>query len=76
MRQILDGTIHRAAADTVPDDFMYNVRFTAPDAVYLLDTETGYFSREMDGEIKYGELAENWREQAFSRLGVLNHVAR
>jgi hypothetical protein len=71
-RYILDGTIKNASVYETPDGLIYNVRFVAGDTTYLLDTESGYFSRERDSVTVLSKLEDDALRKVCIHLGVFD----
>lgn len=65
----LDNSL--ALAEIAEDESIdYDVLFTAGEVTYGLNTETGHFYREMDGETVYGQMSEGRRMGVYFRLGI------
>ena len=64
IRNILDGTITTAASDGDGDaDIEYDFKFTIGENVYLIDSQSGCFSRDIEGDISYAQLEDSWHER-------------
>ena len=69
-RNILDGTL-ALASSTEGDESALAATFESGPYVYRIDPETGAFSREGEGELLYGPVAERaWRLQVNTQLGL------
>ena len=74
VRNILDGTIATTEAYDNADDLTFNVMFVVADAVYMLDTTSGYFSREQGDEVVICRLEDSWIRRVYAPLGVLGLI--
>ena len=68
-RGILDSALAKAeiAAD---ESINYDVLFTVGELTYGINTETGHFYRQMDGEKAYAQLNETYLMHLAIRLGL------
>ena len=69
-RYVFDGLIDTTENLEIADDIAYNVKALAGNTTYLIDTATGYFSREKNGETVTCVLDKQWCEDVYLRLGV------
>ena len=73
LRCILDGTIRVDGEFEIIEEPDYNIKIVFGDTEYLLDTTSGYFTREKDGEIVSSKLEDEWLSRVnTSYLGIFD----
>ena len=59
MRHILDGTILTNGTYTNTEEQDYNIEIVIGSTIYMIDSSSGYFSRERNGDTVISKLESN-----------------
>ena len=59
MQFVLDGVILIVGTDVNEEEPDFDVRVTIGNTVYMIDSSSGHFSRERNGETVYSKLESN-----------------
>ena len=70
VQNILDGTIANADIYGGSEELVFDVLFIIGDVTYMIDTTSGYFSRECGGDAVFSKMEDRWLREVLGRLGL------